>query len=523
MDYRDEGSSSSESLNFSENGAKGMIEFIGVENDEETQFDNEISLDSVRKPSAKYGNDVMEDEDDTIDMMMEAEMTKEKFVLMFIESVRNRPILWNYNSRGYRDPCVVQEAWNSLSEQFGIPAKHLKGKWKVLRAQFRNNCAKLRKMQASSDNKNYPTWFAFEAMRFLSDLNGKVEPNASAGSSCVQNKSTQGDENDKQSVILELIQQVKQTPVLWDQSWPLYNTKAGHMAWNTIAKRMNLPVDDLKLKWTTLRSQLRIILNKIKIQSSSGLPVRKPTWYAFEAMQFVLKNRNTNGVGPNFTLEATQPITVTTKPYVPKAVTIKRFVSTTATPEQPEPTPVEVKQHMPDPLTVIHPLPKPVTIKRIVAKPEHLSPMSKPYFRNFKRRYNGSTVTTPPKLVRITSHSSQSTSKPDSSIRPSSSTSSRIDPFIVKTFQNLSKITDKIAQTESTPYSGLLNHLTVVLSKKRASDFNEIEGLLLNCLNELNKFPNATKDPVLDVPPTIAVADGDLKDEEREDSNDAYE
>ncbi|XP_053663558.1 uncharacterized protein LOC128712695 [Anopheles marshallii] len=318
-----------------------MIEFIKVEHDEETQFDDERSQE---KPFVKYGNDSLEDEDDSLDMITEAAITKEKFILNLINSIRAMPVLWKFNSKGYRDPSAIQDAWNILSGQFAIPAEHLKEKWNSLQSQFRINWKKLRQMRESSDTKYYPTWYAFEAMRFLKESDDKVTE---------------------------------------------------------------------------------------------------------------------------------------------KVIT--------------------------------HPLPKPVTIKRILTKPMHFSSMPKPYERDCERRYIGSTVTTPPKVVRITPHSSQSTYNPAALM--GYTTSNKMDQCVRNTIRNLSKITDKIAETESSPYSGLLNHLTVVLSKKRANDFNEIEGVLLNCLNELNKFPNVTKDSIIEIPST----NDDYyypKDEEREDSND---
>uniref|UniRef100_A0A182UB50 MADF domain-containing protein n=1 Tax=Anopheles melas TaxID=34690 RepID=A0A182UB50_9DIPT len=84
--------------------------------------------------------------------------------------------------------------------------------------------------------------------------------------------------------------------------------------------------------------------------------------------------------------------------------------------------------------------------------------------------------------------------KPES-IRPVSYvTNCKVEPFIIRTFRNLSKITDQIAQTKASPYSGLLDHLGSVLGRKQQRDFKEIETVLLNCLRELQKFPDVAKE-----------------------------
>uniref|UniRef100_A0A182MSZ8 Uncharacterized protein n=1 Tax=Anopheles culicifacies TaxID=139723 RepID=A0A182MSZ8_9DIPT len=191
------------------------------------------------------------------------------------------------------------------------------------------------------------------------------------------------------------------------------------------------------------------------------------------------------------------------------------------TAKRPVPSGIAVKSPLSSPASIAdRPLSKPITVKRIV---QTLSPTVMPNIRDCKRRFIDSTVYSLPKLRRPMPNSSVPVaSSPISLDGPSDSFTSKVEPFIVKTFQNLSTITDKIAQTEASPYSGLLNHLSMVVSRKRASDFNQIEGVLLNCLSELHKFPNATKDSTRDSPATIVLDDSDRRDQVREDSNDSY-
>lgn len=520
VECRDEVSTSSEPMDLIEEGNNGTIEFIKVEHDEETQYVDEFDLEESE----------MEDGNKSIEET-ETAMTKEAFILSFINAVRQMPILWKQNRHGYRNPKAVLAAWDTLSVKFGIAPEHLRTKWTLLRSQFRSNRAKMRQ----STNKNYqPPWFAFDAMSFLEESRDETETETTAEAiltpvedddGCAESDPTYADEVDTQSVVLELIKQIKHTPLLWDQSCLLYNNKTKQLAaWKKIAERMNFSVGELKMKWQRLRAQLRNVLNKMKAQSSAGLPVNRPTWFGFDAMLFVLKNMHVDGIGLDLTEDIKQSLSITptqTKPGL-KAVLVKHAMPKTVDVKHLVPTLAAVKPPMSTPIPINQPLSKPITIKRFVPRAAPLSPAVKPNIRDYKRRYIGATINTPPKLLRLTSHSSSpDTPNPAPLVLPSSTTSTKVDPFIIKTFQNLTTITDRIAQTEASPYSGLLNHLSVVLSRKRASDFNQIEGLLLNCLNELHKFPNATKDTTVRSPSTIVIDDRDQKDDEREDSNDS--
>uniref|UniRef100_A0A182MB06 MADF domain-containing protein n=1 Tax=Anopheles culicifacies TaxID=139723 RepID=A0A182MB06_9DIPT len=71
-------------------------------------------------------------------------LSKEEFVLALINAVREKPILWKRHTKGYKDLKATHEAWNTLSERFGIQSEYLREKWKILRAQFRTNRTKLR-------------------------------------------------------------------------------------------------------------------------------------------------------------------------------------------------------------------------------------------------------------------------------------------------------------------------------------------------------------------------------------------
>uniref|UniRef100_A0A182WB47 MADF domain-containing protein n=1 Tax=Anopheles minimus TaxID=112268 RepID=A0A182WB47_9DIPT len=348
VEYRDEASNSSELMDLNENGNKVTIEFIKVENDEETtqyveEFDSE-------EPIINDENNMDTDTD------TEATMTKEEFAISLINSVREFSVLWKHTKHGYSDPKAGQDAWNKLSEKFGMPAALLRKKWKLLRQQFRTNRAKMRQMREF--DKNYqPPWFAFDAMRYLKEASEGPEtetaveaieiPVEESSNGCAENEPTCADEIDTQSVILELIEQVKHAPLLWDQSCLLYNNKNKQTeAWKKIAERMNLSVDEAEIKQSL-------------------------------------------------------PVTSTTKHPVPK-----KRVSSAAPVKRHVPSLVAFEPSLPTPVNVNQPLSNPITVKRIVSSTAHLPPTVEPTVRNCKRRFNGTTMNTTPKLLCRTPNSS---------------------------------------------------------------------------------------------------------------------
>uniref|UniRef100_A0A182K5U9 MADF domain-containing protein n=1 Tax=Anopheles christyi TaxID=43041 RepID=A0A182K5U9_9DIPT len=234
---------------------------------------------------------------------------KEEVVLTLINTLRRTPVLWKQDEPGYRDLGVQQEAWNSVAEQFGVPVDNLKEKWKMLRTQFRANLSKIRSrsMNGADGEPSYqPTWFAFEAMKFLRETPECAMPktvnipakHVTATSSVEDSSGGYPYETDAQEVILELIKEIKQKPVLWDITHPLHkNAAVQFRAWKTLSDRLNLPITDMKRKWQHLRVQFRNNLRKVESMSTPE-EVYEPSWFAFEAMQFIRRNYSTDPEKP---------------------------------------------------------------------------------------------------------------------------------------------------------------------------------------------------------------------------------
>uniref|UniRef100_A0A182PGH4 MADF domain-containing protein n=1 Tax=Anopheles epiroticus TaxID=199890 RepID=A0A182PGH4_9DIPT len=396
-------------------------------------------------------------------------MLKEEVVLALINTIRRKPILWKQNAPGYRDLTAQQQAWQSVANQYGVPVEQLKLKWRMLRTQFRSNLSKIRykRMEGTGELNYQPTWFAFEAMKFLRDIPELNAPGTTTNATTTATSQADvslptgeptlhgyPEDIDTHEICLELINRIKHKPILWDKKHPEYSNSSRHIEeWREIADSMQLPVADIKRKWQHLRVQFRNNLKNIKIRSTPGCKY-KPTWFAFDAMQFVRKN-----------------VTIDLKKLADK---------------NPE---MKVKHLVPVPV------PKPSTTSQ--------TPSVKPLVREYKRRNLSPIRSSQEKVQRIqpcTSTTQQATvtsspgsaPAPPAAIRPVSYvTNGNVEPFIIRTFRNLSKITDKIAQTNASPYKGLLDHLAAVLERKRKHDFVEIEGVLLKCLGELQKFPNA--------------------------------
>uniref|UniRef100_A0A182N887 MADF domain-containing protein n=1 Tax=Anopheles dirus TaxID=7168 RepID=A0A182N887_9DIPT len=399
---------------------------IGFESNPEESKDGKIEFIKVQfVPSA-----VLEDQYINEDNM-EAVEKMEEAVLMLIDCIKRKPELWKLDEPSYRVPLAHHEAWHTLSSKFGIPAEDLKDKWALLRTQFRANLAKVRASRRSGMDKEYqPTWFAYEAMKFLRDTNNY----------CSQDT----------------------MPELWNRKSENCNKSAQSKCWEKLATKFQMPVEDAKAKWKVLETQYRKNHLKVKINSESGSAseVFQPEQCAYEAMKFVLENENDGAVEEEVADERTED-TGPTAQRSPKVTRQSR----------------DSKRVIPGPIHVPGPIHIPVELRRM--------------------KINSS----PPAVSKPTTTMSRT---------KGSVIFSEIEPLITQTFQNLSKITGKIAETKASPYNGLLEHLSLVLSKKAASDYDQIEGILLNCLHQLNKFPNVTHTTANDSANIAAHEDVDI-------------
>ncbi|XP_046998038.1 uncharacterized protein LOC124613380 [Schistocerca americana] len=90
-----------------------------------------------------------------------------------INSVRERPVLWDQKNKYYHNRDFVRQEWNEIAEDCGTDSKVLKNKWKNLRDTFRSELKKTR-AERSGDGGGMPpfqsNWPWYELMTFLIDI-----------------------------------------------------------------------------------------------------------------------------------------------------------------------------------------------------------------------------------------------------------------------------------------------------------------------------------------------------------------
>ncbi|XP_075987812.1 uncharacterized protein LOC142984233 [Anticarsia gemmatalis] len=91
-------------------------------------------------------------------------------------------------------------------------------------------------------------------------------------------------------VVLRLIDLYRSNECLWDTSNDSYkNKKLKNETWNEIALIMNLPRREVELKIHSLRSQFIRERKKFKNSVNADGVVRQSTWFAYEALMFLVK------------------------------------------------------------------------------------------------------------------------------------------------------------------------------------------------------------------------------------------
>ncbi|XP_047109399.1 uncharacterized protein LOC124777898 [Schistocerca piceifrons] len=90
-----------------------------------------------------------------------------------INSVRERPVLWDQKNKYYYNRDFVRQEWNEIAEDCGTDSEELKNKWKSLRDNFRSELKKTR-AERSGDEGGMPpfqsSWPWFELITFLTDI-----------------------------------------------------------------------------------------------------------------------------------------------------------------------------------------------------------------------------------------------------------------------------------------------------------------------------------------------------------------
>ncbi|XP_038210365.1 uncharacterized protein LOC119831164 [Zerene cesonia] len=103
-----------------------------------------------------------------------------------------------------------------------------------------------------------------------------------------------------------LISQIKQHPVLYNSTLSSYRDQnMRNNAWEEISKQLNIPVDDIKTKWSKLRN---CYTNALKRRRKNSSLAQSTPWKYEQTMKFLLpymisrKRRSTSGVDNNVIL-----------------------------------------------------------------------------------------------------------------------------------------------------------------------------------------------------------------------------
>lgn len=103
-------------------------------------------------------------------------------------------------------------------------------------------------------------------------------------------------END---TVLSLLELYESRGLLWDTSHRDYRNRIKkNDAWEDIAKALKLSRKEIETKVHTLRSQFVRERKKVKSSKTTGSgreDVKSSTWFAYDAMKFLLKGATTSG------------------------------------------------------------------------------------------------------------------------------------------------------------------------------------------------------------------------------------
>ncbi|CAG9788475.1 unnamed protein product [Diatraea saccharalis] len=98
----------------------------------------------------------------------------------------------------------------------------------------------------------------------------------------------------------QLIEYVKQRPVLYDKSQGLYRDNiVRNIAWEEIAELMDAPVEDIKEKWAKLRNAYNSALQRRRKKTNLKYP-----WKFEKKMEFLMPFIDGKSVATNFSIDS---------------------------------------------------------------------------------------------------------------------------------------------------------------------------------------------------------------------------
>ncbi|XP_049294452.1 uncharacterized protein LOC125769686 [Anopheles funestus] len=86
-----------------------------------------------------------------------------------IDMVENIPLLWNVQDPNYHNRRMEKEAWDHISDAFGVNGNTIKKKWTILRSQYHRELARLNQPTGSAA-ASLSKWKHFHQLSFLSDV-----------------------------------------------------------------------------------------------------------------------------------------------------------------------------------------------------------------------------------------------------------------------------------------------------------------------------------------------------------------
>uniref|UniRef100_A0AAG5CQ00 MADF domain-containing protein n=1 Tax=Anopheles atroparvus TaxID=41427 RepID=A0AAG5CQ00_ANOAO len=293
--------------------SEGDEESVTVQGSEDDDgVTNAGSVDCLNQESVFVAMESMDeeaaDESDPVQGIRKRNKTVDlgqRGTIKLIHLIKKAPCLWYRRHPQYKNNMRQYDAWKEISMQMGVPISQLQHKWRSLQSSYRGY-SKAQVMGAAPRIR----WFAYGAMRFLSDLNqggdmkavsvdrpkqksvcGPIETMDNNSEEAEESVSVHSSNGRRTRTVdlgtkgtIQFIKLVKLSVCLWNRKHPLYKDKMAQCkAWKEISMQMGVPSSELQYKWRSLQSSYR------HFRSSYSKPRPYPTkrWFAYQAMRFL--------------------------------------------------------------------------------------------------------------------------------------------------------------------------------------------------------------------------------------------
>uniref|UniRef100_A0AAG5CQW8 MADF domain-containing protein n=1 Tax=Anopheles atroparvus TaxID=41427 RepID=A0AAG5CQW8_ANOAO len=296
--------------------SEGDEEYVTVQGSEDVDGNTKVgSVDCLNQESVFVAMESMDEEATEESVPVQGIRKRNKTVdlgtkgtIQFIKLVKLSVCLWNRKHPLYKDKMAQCKAWKEISMQMGVPSSELQYKWRSLQSSYRHF------RSSYSKPRPYPTkrWFAYQAMRFLSDMKEVGDSNAqsvgrakqvsvhlavesmdehsegAAESVPVQGMKEYGDTKEdlvsmSNENTLYLISLIKSHGCVWNkQDADHKNATRKQEAWESISQAMGYSVEALQDKFTSLRSAYRNYCSRYRKNGDA-----KPSWFAYDALRFL--------------------------------------------------------------------------------------------------------------------------------------------------------------------------------------------------------------------------------------------